>query len=194
MSRGPFFFFFFWLVTFKNHWNLFWVIQNGKIFYWEKCISHQEKKNQEKWLCPLRLRKKFLLRPCQNFWKKKNWDFCTIRMVGISNDCMLKILTYLLLSSKKSYKYSSIFYFSKLTSVNAHYIGLWDTLEMMLFIKDHIKWKHIGRISWKVSSLINFKVLYGIWYKKTDAKLVQWHSLIKVFSLLYIEYLCVYVK
>ena len=44
---------------------------------------------------------------------------------------------------------SSIFYFSKSTSKNTQYSSLWDTLEMMLFTKYLLKWKRIGRISWK---------------------------------------------
>ena len=44
---------------------------------------------------------------------------------------------------------SSFFYFLKSTSINTQYSGLWDTLEMMLFTKYLIKWKCIGRISWK---------------------------------------------
>ena len=43
---------------------------------------------------------------------------------------------------------SSIFYFSKSTSINTQYSSLWDTLKMMLFTKYLIKWKCIGRISW----------------------------------------------
>ena len=43
---------------------------------------------------------------------------------------------------------SSIFYFSKSTSINTQYSSLWDTLEMMLFTKYFLKWKCIGRISW----------------------------------------------
>ena len=45
----------------------------------------------------------------------------------------------------------SIFYFSTLssTSINTQYSSLWDTLKMMLFTKYLIKWKRIGRISWK---------------------------------------------
>ena len=42
-----------------------------------------------------------------------------------------------------------IFYFSKSTSINTQYSSLWDTLKMMLFTKYLIKWKRIGRISWK---------------------------------------------
>ena len=44
---------------------------------------------------------------------------------------------------------SSIFYFSKSTSINTQYSSLWDTLKMMLFTKYLIKWKCIGRIIWK---------------------------------------------
>ena len=56
-GRGPF-----WLFTFEDDENLFWVYQNGNSLP-GKNISHREK-NQEKWLCPLR--KICLLCPC--FW------------------------------------------------------------------------------------------------------------------------------
>ena len=46
---------------------------------------------------------------------------------------------------------SGISYFSKSTSINTQYSSLWDTLKMMLFTKYLIKWKCIGRISWKFS-------------------------------------------
>ena len=42
---------------------------------------------------------------------------------------------------------SSIFYFSKSTSINTQYNTLWDTLKMMLFTKYLIKWTCIGRVS-----------------------------------------------
>ena len=58
-AEKTFFFFFFLLFTFKSHWNLFWIYQNGN-FILGKSISHREK-NQEKWLCPLW--KIFLFRP-----------------------------------------------------------------------------------------------------------------------------------
>ena len=61
-NERTFFFFFFSLFTFKNHWNLFWVYQNGN-FLAGRSISRRGK-NQEKWLCPLW--KVFLLRPCPN--------------------------------------------------------------------------------------------------------------------------------
>ena len=56
VSRGLFFFllfFFFFFFTFWNHWNLFWVYQNGN-FYQEKCILCQEKKLRKVNLPPLK--------------------------------------------------------------------------------------------------------------------------------------------
>ena len=51
---------------------------------------------------------------------------------------------------------SSIFYFSKSTSINTQlFSSLWGTLKMMLFTKYLIKWKRIGRISW------NFRYKFG---------------------------------
>ena len=46
---------------------------------------------------------------------------------------------------------SSIFYFSKSTSINTQYSSLWDTLNWccLVFTKYLIKWKCFGRISWK---------------------------------------------
>ena len=51
----------------------------------------------------------------------------------------------------------SIFYFSKSTSINIQCSSLWDTLKMMLFTKYLIKWKRIGRISWKFQYWFNLK-------------------------------------
>ena len=51
----------------------------------------------------------------------------------------------------------SIFYFSKSTSINTQYSSLWDTLKMVLFTKYLIKWKRIGRISWKFQYWFNLK-------------------------------------
>ena len=42
---------FVFLFTFQNHWNMFWVYQNGN-FLPGKGISHRAK-NQERYLCPL---------------------------------------------------------------------------------------------------------------------------------------------
>ena len=60
---------------------------------------------------------------------------------------------------------SSIFYFSKSTSINTQYSSLWDTLKMMLFTKYLIKWKLISRISKKIDARLvqcPFKVLVGL--------------------------------
>ena len=63
------------------------------------------------------------------------------------------ILVYFL----RNINISSIFYFSKLTSINTRYSSLWDTLEMMLFTKYLIKWTRIGRLSWKFRYRFNLK-------------------------------------
>ena len=68
---------------------------------------------------------------------------------------------------------SSIFYFPKSTSINTQYSSLWDTLKMLLLTKYLIKWKCIGRISWKFWYWFNFKIVYGINIKKIDVILVQ---------------------
>ena len=67
----------------------------------------------------------------------------------------------------------SIFYFSKSTSINAQYSSLWDTLKMMLFTKYLIKWKCIGRISWKFWYWFYLKIPYRIRNKKIYVILVQ---------------------
>ena len=62
---------------------------------------------------------------------------------------------------------SSIFYFSKSTSINTQYSSLWDTLKMMLFTKYLIKWKCICRINWKFWYWFDLKS-YRIRYEKID--------------------------
>ena len=52
---------------------------------------------------------------------------------------------------------SSIFYFAKSNSKNTQYSSLRETLEMMLFTKQLIKWKRIGRINWKYRYLLDLK-------------------------------------
>ena len=52
---------------------------------------------------------------------------------------------------------STIFYFSKSLSINTQNSSLWDTLKMMLFTKYFIKWKRIGRISWKFWHWFNLR-------------------------------------
>ena len=50
---------------------------------------------------------------------------------------------------------SSIFYFSKSTSINTQHSSLWNTLKIMLFTKYLLKLKPIGRISWKFRCWFN---------------------------------------
>ena len=52
---------------------------------------------------------------------------------------------------------SSIFYFSKSSSINTQYSSLWDTLKMMLFTIYLITRKRIGRISWKFRYWFNLR-------------------------------------
>ena len=64
---------------------------------------------------------------------------------------------------------SSFFCFSKSISMNTQHRGLWDTLKIMLFRNDLIKWNPcIGRISWKIWYwFILFR--FRIRHKKIDA-------------------------
>ena len=56
---------------------------------------------------------------------------------------------------------SSIFYFSKSTSINTQYSSLWDTLKMMLFsIKILNKMKMLWQNQLKISVSVLFKTLY----------------------------------
>ena len=55
----------------------------------------------------------------------------------------------------KKHKY--FWYFQKSTSINTQYSSLWDTPKMMLFTKYLIKWKCIGRISWKFWYCFNLR-------------------------------------
>ena len=67
--------------------------------------------------------------------------------MGNKNACW--VLSSRLIYFWRNVKISSIFYFSKSTSINTQYSSLWHTLEMILFTKYLIKWKRIGGISWK---------------------------------------------
>ena len=55
---------------------------------------------------------------------KKSLDFYTIRSGVMGNNCMLSFTLYIDLLLKK-YENFSIFYFSKLTSINKQYSSLW---------------------------------------------------------------------
>ena len=91
-----------------------------------------------------------------NFFKKKVGIFIPLEVLArIMTACWV-------LRSKLTYFWrnrniSNVFYFSKSTSMNTQYSSLWDTLKMMLFTKHHIKWKRIGRISWKFWYRFNLK-------------------------------------
>ena len=61
---------------------------------------------------------------------------------------------------------SNILYFSKSTSTNAQYSGLWDTLWMMLFTKEHIWKENALAESAEKLVLVYLKILYRIRYKK----------------------------
>ena len=50
-----------------------------------------------------------------------------------------------------------IFYYSESTSINTQNSSIWDTLKMMLFTKYLIKWKCIGRISWKFRHCLHLR-------------------------------------
>ena len=104
----------------------------------------------------------------------KSWDFSIIKSVGICNDWML--IPYSLTYSWRNMNILnifSIFCFSKSTSINTQYSGLCDTLGMMLFTKDHIKWKRIGKITWKVGYWCILKSSIILDTKKMHAILVQ---------------------
>ena len=90
----------------------------------------------------------------------------------MGDDCM-PILCSRLTYFWRNMNISSIFYFSKSTSINTQYSSLWNTLKMMLFTKYLIKWKHIGRISWNFQYWFEFKSSLELDIKKMDVKLVQ---------------------
>ena len=60
----------------QNHWNLFWVYQNGIFLPGQNHFTRG--KNQEKWLCLRPLWKIFLLRRCIRQWSVMS----TIRSIG----------------------------------------------------------------------------------------------------------------
>ena len=91
-----------------------------------------------------------------NFLPKKVGIFIPLEVLA------LVMTAYWVLHSRLIYFWrntniSSIFYFSKSTSINTQYSSLWDTLKMMLFTKYLIKWKRFGRFSWKFRYWFNSK-------------------------------------
>ena len=87
-----------------------------------------------------------------NFFKEKERERASFKPLEVLALVMTACwffsssLTYFWRNSNSS----STFYFSKLTTIDTQYSGLWDTLEMMLFTIYCIKWKCIDRNSWKV--------------------------------------------
>ena len=91
-----------------------------------------------------------------NFFQKKVRIFIPLEVLAwVMTACW--VLRSRLIYFWRNLNISSIFYFSKSTSINTQYSSLWDTLEMMLFIKYLIKWKPIGRISWNFLYWSNLK-------------------------------------
>ena len=91
-----------------------------------------------------------------NFFPKKVWILIPLEVLAwVKTACWVlrSGLTYFW----RYMNISSIFYFSKSTSINTQYSSLWGTLKMMLFTKYLIKWKRIGRISWNFRFWFDFK-------------------------------------
>ena len=122
----------------------------------------------------------------QKSYLKGHWTSITSsptfsKKVGIfmSLEVLAWVMTaYWVLHSRLTYFWrnlniSSIFYFSKTTSINTIYSSLWDTLKMMLFTKYLIKGKHTGRISWKFWYWFDLKSSTELDIKKIDVILVQ---------------------
>ena len=93
-----------------------------------------------------------------NFFHKKVVIFIPLEVLAwVMTACWVlrSGLTYF----RRNMNISSIFYFSKSTSINTQYSSLWDTLKMMLFTKYLIKLKRIGRISWNFQYWFNLNPL-----------------------------------
>ena len=94
-----------------------------------------------------------------NFFQKKVEIFIPLEVLAwIMTACW--VLCSRLIYFWRNRNISSIFYFSKSTSINTLYTwysSLLDTLKMMLFTKYLVKWKRIGRISWKFQYWIDLK-------------------------------------
>ena len=93
------------------------------------------------------------------------------RLIYFWRNINISCIFYFLKSTSIKTQYSSLW--EKSTSINTQYSSLWDTLEMMLFTKYLIRWKHIGRISWKFWYWFNIKSSTELDVKKKDVILVQ---------------------
>ena len=88
--------------------------------------------------------------------KKKSLDFKPLEVLAwVMTACWVlrSRLTYFW----RNMSISSIFHFSKSTSINTLYSSPWHTLKMMLFTKCLTKLKCIGRISWEFRYWFNLK-------------------------------------
>ena len=91
-----------------------------------------------------------------NFFPRKVGIFIPSEVLAwVKTAC--RVLRSRLTYFSRNMNISSIFYFSKSTSINTQYSSLWGTLKMMLFTKYLIKWKRKGRISWNFRYLFDFK-------------------------------------
>ena len=107
-----------------------------------------------------------------NFFQKKVGIFIPLKvMAWVKTTC--RVLRSRLTYFWRNINISSIFYFSKSTSINTQYSSLWGTLKMMLFTKYLIKWKRIGRISWNFRYWFYFKSSIELYIKRLDVILVQ---------------------
>ena len=91
-----------------------------------------------------------------NFFPKKVGIFISLEVLAWEKTAC-QVLHSRLTYFWRNMDISSIFYFSKSTSINTQYSSLWGTLGMMLFTKYLIKWKRIGKISWNFRYWFNFK-------------------------------------
>ena len=163
------------------------TLNEMRVWFWDRPIIHQcselHRRPTESVILPWRTL--LMCRILKGHWTSitssptfflKSWDFYTISSVGMGKDWMLSFTFYKkcrLIYFWRNMNISSMFYFSKSTSINTQYSSLWDTLKKMLFTKYLIKWKPIGRISWKFWHWFNLKSSMELDIKKKDVILVQ---------------------
>ena len=93
-----------------------------------------------------------------NFFPQKVGIFIPLEVLAwVKTAC--RVLRSRLTYFWRNMNISSIFYFSKSTSINTQYSSLWGSLKIMLFTKWLIKWKRIGRISWNFQYWFDFNPL-----------------------------------
>ena len=80
----------------------------------------------------------------------------------MGNDWILCFMFKINFPFNKKYIFQT--YFSKSTGINSQYSILWDT---MLFTQYLIKWKGIGRMSWKFQYWLNLKLSIELHIKRS---------------------------